>query len=86
MSDYEITQTLEINDNFHYNPRTKRFSAECSECNGCFTEVIYLRNPKTGKKVKFTYTHKDESKSEHEVYGWHFISEDGTMKFLLIND
>jgi hypothetical protein len=83
---HEGSQVIEITESFTFNKRTLTFIAELSEIRTGATRQVSLRNPKTGVEKLFILDRTDTDKSGEDVYGWHYKSEDGTMKMLLIND
>jgi hypothetical protein len=81
-----------------YHKGTKTFSFEVSDIprmvsapssfrpTSGFAKAVYLRNPKTGQKMKFVFTHPDMDSTQEDTYGWNYKSEDGQYKLLIIND
>ena len=46
---------------------------------------VYLRNPKTDKKIRFKFTKADMDSTQEDTYGWNYESPEG-YKLLIIND
>jgi uncharacterized Zn finger protein (UPF0148 family) len=71
-----------------YNKQSKTFAVELSEMGDSATtaRTLYLRNPKTGVKVKFNRVGEDKDSTNEDTYGYRYESENGDVKLLIIND
>jgi len=69
-----------------YHKKTRLFSFYMSEAKCEISQELYLRNPKTGKKMKFEMNNIDKDSSGEDIYGWRFISVFGGFNLLIIND
>lgn len=81
-----IESVIDIKPEF-YDKEKKSFAFEISEVeNASPTQIVYLKNPKTGVKMKFTQYKVDKDASDEDTYGWHYKSDDDKYELLIIND
>lgn len=80
-------QTLST-DYLHYNKATRTFSTELSDIPTRFvpSNVVYIKNPKSGVTKAYKFTHKDTDASNEDVYGWHYHNIETNTDLLIIND
>jgi N-acetylmuramoyl-L-alanine amidase CwlA len=71
-----------------YNKQSKTFAVELSEMGNSATSArtIYLKNPKTGAKVKFHRVGEDMDSTHEDTYGYRYENDNGDLKLLIIND
>jgi len=60
------------------------YSFEVSDVGVSAGQQVYLRNPKTGNKVKFTLFKTDKDSTGEDTYGWWYQSENGNFKLLIV--
>ena len=68
-----------------YDKKDKTFTLEASDADVGYPGIIvYLRNPKTGNKIRFKQFKKDTD--GEDIFGWWYQSDDRQYKLLIIND
>ncbi|MDE2095758.1 MAG: hypothetical protein KGL39_00755 [Patescibacteria group bacterium] len=71
---------------FLFNKDTGTYIAEASDLGlGAIPTVLSLKDHHTGETLKFRQDRVDTDAKGEDIYGWHYVGDDG-RKILLIND